>query len=380
MALSNHELFSQVINQPGAVEEDVILALIEKYPYVQGLRFVYERKIFEEHKAVQNLSSTLLYASSPNWLYEFMHRKPGTQTASAPMDNVLEDEDRIAEERMQILGEEAEVEVVEILDAVSAVEAATEAETIPAKGDIDELDRLIQAGVAQDYFRSEEQYRNTEQQHSEAEEPHKEAENQSEVSTVESGDAAVIPSVTATGQERVSVYDDDTMPYSFLWWLHKTRLEYAETYQPYVKSPLRRMTPSHDDIAKIHEKLDSQLLDQQIRENIFHLQSPEAKLSDAVKTTIAFQIPRKTDEVIEKFIREEPMIQPLQAEKLDLENKARKSSEDQYSLVTETLAKIYTEQGLYPKAIEVYKKLVLKYPEKNAYFAARITELEKKLN
>lgn len=376
MALSNHELFSQVINQPGAVEEDVILALIEKYPYVQGLRFVYERKIFEEHKAVQNLSSTLLYASSPNWLYEFMHRKPGTQTASAPMDNVLEDEDRIAEERMQILGEEAEVEVVEILDAVSAVEA----ETIPAKGDIDELDRLIQAGVAQDYFRSEEQYRNTEQQHSEAEEPHKGAENQSEVSTVESGDAAVIPSATATGQERVSVYDDDTMPYSFLWWLHKTRLEYAETYQPYVKSPLRRMTPSHDDIAKIHEKLDSQLLDQQIRENIFHLQSPEAKLSDAVKTTIAFQIPRKTDEVIEKFIREEPMIQPLQAEKLDLENKARKSSEDQYSLVTETLAKIYTEQGLYPKAIEVYKKLVLKYPEKNAYFAARITELEKKLN
>ncbi len=229
------------------------------------------------------------------------------------------------------------------------------------------MDRLIQAGVAKDYFRSN---------------------DQQQENSVDSEEPALVAPVVAEavantmddGQERVSVYDDDTMPYSFLWWLHKTRLEYADTYQPYVKSSLRPMTPSNDDIAKIHEKLDNQLLDQQIRENIFHLQSPEAKLSDEVKTTISFQIPRKTDEVIEKFIREEPMIQPLQAEKLDLENKARKSSEDQHSLVTETLAKIYVEQGLYPKAIDVYKKLVLKYPEKNAYFAARITELEKKLN
>ncbi len=225
--------------------------------------------------------------------------------------------------------------------------------------EVDELDRLIQAGVAKDYFRANEQQQ--------------EIIADAEAEEILIVTAALAESVAeeSDGRERVSVYDDDTMPYSFLWWLHKTRLEYADTYQPYVKSPLGPMMPSNDDIAKIHEKLDTQLLDQQIRENIFHLQSPEAKLSDEVKTTIAFQIPRKTDEVIEKFIREEPMIQPLQAEKLDL---------DQHSLVTETLAKIYVEQGLYPKAIEVYKKLVLKYPEKNAYFAARITELEKKLN
>lgn len=353
MPLSNNELFFRTINHPESVDEEVILGLIEKYPYAQSLRFIYERKVFGESKPVQNLSSTLLYASSPNWLYEFMHSRPTVEREEIQLEDIIFLEDDLDEDVEATVVAETEVEAVKI-----------EVENVVEK--TDELDRLIQAGVAQDYFRSSE----AKQQVTSVEEP--------EIAEPVSSETA-IRSLKDT-QERVSVYDDDTMPYSFLWWLHKTRLEYAETYQPYVKSPLGPMAPSNDDIAKIHEKLDSQLLDQQIRENIFHLQSPEAKLSDEVKTTIAFQIPRKTDEVIEKFIREEPMIQPLQAEKLDLENKARKSSEDQHSLVTETLAKIYTEQGLYPKAIEVYEKLVLKYPEKNAYFAARITELEKKLN
>jgi hypothetical protein len=35
---------------------------------------------------------------------------------------------------------------------------------------------------------------------------------------------------------------------------------------------------------------------------------------------------------------------------------------------------------LYEKAISTYKKLSLKVPEKSAYFADRILELEKKVN
>jgi len=46
------------------------------------------------------------------------------------------------------------------------------------------------------------------------------------------------------------------------------------------------------------------------------------------------------------------------------------------ALVTETLAMLYERQKKYPKAIQAYKALTLKYPEKSDLFAARINYLK----
>ena len=43
---------------------------------------------------------------------------------------------------------------------------------------------------------------------------------------------------------------------------------------------------------------------------------------------------------------------------------------------TETLAEIYREQGYIEQAANIYSKLSLRYPEKNAYFAALIEKLK----
>ena len=45
---------------------------------------------------------------------------------------------------------------------------------------------------------------------------------------------------------------------------------------------------------------------------------------------------------------------------------------------TETLAQIYLEQGYLAEAKNIYSKLSLRYPEKSAYFAALIDEINKK--
>jgi hypothetical protein len=50
------------------------------------------------------------------------------------------------------------------------------------------------------------------------------------------------------------------------------------------------------------------------------------------------------------------------------------------SLMTETLARVYLQQKNYNKAIQAYKILILKNPEKSGYFADQIRAIEKLIN
>jgi hypothetical protein len=181
-----------------------------------------------------------------------------------------------------------------------------------------------------------------------------------------------VPAPGETDQQNVSKYHDEKMPYTFMWWLDKTRKEHAKVYQPYVKPP--------EPVENKKSKKITDELQQQYFENIFHITSVEELDKTPAPQPAPYAEKRKEQVIMERFIKEEPQIKPQSSDKLDNENKAKKSSEDRDELVTETLASIYSDQMLYHKAIASYRKLMLKFPEKSRYFADKIEQLEKKTN
>jgi hypothetical protein len=53
-----------------------------------------------------------------------------------------------------------------------------------------------------------------------------------------------------------------------------------------------------------------------------------------------------------------------------------KENEPNSQLMTETLAKVYLEQKKFENAIQAYRILSLKYPEKSGFFADQIKRIE----
>ena len=90
--------------------------------------------------------------------------------------------------------------------------------------------------------------------------------------------------------------------------------------------------------------------------------------------------PKSKDEILNEFIRNQPSISRPKAAFFNPAEKARESIVDQESIISETLATIYYDQGHLQKAVKIYQKLSLKYPEKSTYFAALIKKAEKELN
>ena len=118
-------------------------------------------------------------------------------------------------------------------------------------------------------------------------------------------------------------------------------------------------------------------------------EKPSIKTDEKIQSTIipnndpSTEDIKKTDEnihiedvkikTINTFIENNPKIQRL---KTDTEYTPKEKSDDISHLMTETLANLYFEQRLYTKAIQAYKILSEKSPEKKETFEARITMIK----
>ena len=82
--------------------------------------------------------------------------------------------------------------------------------------------------------------------------------------------------------------------------------------------------------------------------------------------------------LIDRFIEQQPRIGKLREVEAPVEEWAKASIMEDPTLVTETMARIFAQQGQIGKARKAYRHLALTYPAKSTYFAAQLKKLNQR--
>ncbi|MBC7568024.1 MAG: hypothetical protein H7223_13785 [Pedobacter sp.] len=337
--------------------------LIVKYPYFQPLRILLAKASLGTEAQKETLAKAALYTNG-QVLHTLLHEPKalvktsfiyGLQVKVEAVEIELEAAQPIELGEAEI----SEVDEQETFDEIGEVNIDDYREVISEEDKL-EQDLVLEHTVATDFFAFQENFQ---------------VESIPEIEEQESAEADLLAS-TAPEDNIVSKYDDDKLPYTFLWWLAKTRKEHQQIFQPYASPKQNKELPEVSQQPSAFVKPSE--LQQQYVEHIFHLQTP-FNAEDLVSGPVNYKVKPGEDEIIENFIKNDPQIRTPRAEQINNDNKARKSAEDHNDMVTETLAKIYIEQMLYDKAIQTYEKLSLKFPEKSRYFADLIQSIQKKI-
>lgn len=157
-----------------------------------------------------------------------------------------------------------------------------------------------------------------------------------------------------------------------------TKVEWTE---PFVKlKETQEEGNKAKEIAKEIEEFDAiteykPKIEEETNPIVFEVPEVKLKIADLPTPKIA-RDPGTVESILEKFMRENPSIARPKSEFYSPMNMAKQSAEESNEIVSETLAQIYTRQGLYKKAIVMYEKLGLQYPEKLPYFAGLISQIK----
>jgi tetratricopeptide (TPR) repeat protein len=105
--------------------------------------------------------------------------------------------------------------------------------------------------------------------------------------------------------------------------------------------------------------------------------SGEQELPEPEKKAETYSAKQLQSDLIDKFIMANPKIEPSREKTntpvIDI---SKPFVEEREGFLTETLARIYIKQGYYSRAIDIYERLSLKFPEKSSYFASLIEKVK----
>ncbi len=131
-----------------------------------------------------------------------------------------------------------------------------------------------------------------------------------------------------------------------------------------LESEIHQQLPSHSPVVAIDPPIKNEALIEEIKNS---------------KTKVKVEGPKQKEqiEIIDEFIKTQPSISPANSTTPKTEDLSEKYDMYGDNIVSETLVEILLKQGKKEKAVEMLKKLIWKFPQKKAYFAAQIEALKK---
>jgi len=109
-------------------------------------------------------------------------------------------------------------------------------------------------------------------------------------------------------------------------------------------------------------------------------QQEEETVAEETAIPVSEQELTHQQQLIDRFIANNPTISRPKKEFFTPETAAKKSEHLPEQLATETLATVYLNQGNAEGAIRIYERLILKFPEKSSYFVSLIEKTRNEFN
>ena len=315
---------------PGPGDLEGIRELTDLFPWFHAAHLVLLRGLKEnaDVRFESQLRSSALSVSDREVLYHYLFMHPAEPEIEAEVEAVTEVTEEPDAETSQLQEAEAEsvmiheaesaVESVVIHEAEAQVETEPEPETEPVPDAEPEVFSAAAAVTAVVTTREE-----------------LIAEIEARLAEMASASATVLELDHASQPEPEQEHESEFVP------------------EPEPEQPAESVEPPSDEEELLEFIGDEEPLTPE----------PEQKLTPS--------------DLIDRFIMTSPRIERMTpAAEQPVKDLAEPSAEEQGTFITETLARIYVNQGYYFKAINIYEKLSLKYPEKSAYFASRIEKIK----
>lgn len=338
--------FLKYIKTPSLLHQlsyEELKTIVLQYPYSANLHLLLLLKSkLESHKDYdKNLAMAAAYSIDRAYLFRLL-QNPELQSLQA--SQVLKEDDVLELKDLSRLEEDLEKEVVLLTD-----------EAIPGEAPSLEMEIPVQSSETKKEPESEESVLDLPQDALEEKpltsETHKPHQNSDDLLSTMNALNAIIEDVIDHEAKSEGISTDEIQEISDL----------TET--------LKTFLPKEDE-SKLEPKEIVPEEDEEKPESAGNIQEtlPVEKGSEILE--------EKQEEPVEEAEKEDrPKVKKKTTQKKVTEI-ASKSIKSQSRVASETLAQILEKQGLTDKAIQMYEQLILTFPEKSAYFAAKIENLK----